>query len=128
MNEKELFFKEFNDGLHRLGRLMLIAAVALLVAVPFVVGAVNGVAPDLGGFLSGFAKVGMTTVILGAVLNVILDPIFIFTLNLGVRGAAIATIVSRFVDGKDWLQKKLAEKIDQLMHEAIDSVEIIEVK
>ena len=33
--------------------------------------------------------------VLGAITNIILDPIFIFTLNLGVRGAAIATIMSQ---------------------------------
>ena len=38
MNEKEKFFKEFNDGLHRIGRITLILAVALLVAIPFVIG------------------------------------------------------------------------------------------
>ena len=45
----------------------------------------------------GFARTGMLTIILGAVLNVILDPIFIFVLNMGVQGAAIATILSQAV-------------------------------
>ena len=45
----------------------------------------------------GFAKVGMITVVIGAIINIILDPILIFTLNLGVKGAAIATIFSQFV-------------------------------
>ena len=45
----------------------------------------------------GFGKTGMTTVILGAGLNIILDPIFIFVLNLGVSGAAIATVISQLV-------------------------------
>lgn len=43
----------------------------------------------------GFAKIGMKTVALGAVSNLILDPIFIFGLNLGVTGAALATILSQ---------------------------------
>ena len=43
----------------------------------------------------GFAKVGMKTVILGAVSNIILDPVFIFALKLGVKGAALATIISQ---------------------------------
>ena len=43
----------------------------------------------------GFAKKGMVSVMLGAVLNILLDPLFIFVLNLGVRGAAIATVVSQ---------------------------------
>ena len=45
----------------------------------------------------GFARMGMLTIVLGAVLNVILDPIFIFLLDMGVRGAALATIISQFV-------------------------------
>lgn len=43
----------------------------------------------------GFARKGMMAVILGAVLNIILDPIFIFALNMGVAGAALATVLSQ---------------------------------
>lgn len=43
----------------------------------------------------GFAKTGMLTVLIGAVCNIILDPIMIFVLNLGVSGAALATIISQ---------------------------------
>lgn len=43
----------------------------------------------------GFAKKGMQSVMLGAVLNIVLDPIFIFWLGMGVRGAAIATVLSQ---------------------------------
>ena len=43
----------------------------------------------------GFAKVGMKTVLTGAIANMILDPIFIFFLHMGVRGAALATILSQ---------------------------------
>lgn len=45
----------------------------------------------------GFAKTGMLSVLIGAVINIILDPIFIFVLNMGVRGAALATILSQAV-------------------------------
>ena len=45
----------------------------------------------------GFAKMGMLTVLIGAVCNIILDPIFIFLLHMGVRGAALATILSQGV-------------------------------
>lgn len=45
----------------------------------------------------GFAKVGMLAVVLGAVSNIILDPIFIFALGMGVEGAAIATVLSQMV-------------------------------
>ena len=43
----------------------------------------------------GFAKTGMMTVVIGAVLNIILDPIFIFALHMGVKGAALATVISQ---------------------------------
>lgn len=46
---------------------------------------------------SGHPLRAMNTLILGAVLNVLLDPLFIFTFNLGIRGAAYATVVSMFV-------------------------------
>ena len=43
----------------------------------------------------GFAKTGMLSVLIGAVANIILDPVFIFVFNMGVRGAALATILSQ---------------------------------
>ncbi len=45
----------------------------------------------------GFAKNGMLTVLIGAVLNIALDPVFIFALGMGVKGAALATILSQGV-------------------------------
>lgn len=45
----------------------------------------------------GSPKYAMTSMVLGAVLNTILDPIFIFILNMGVEGAAIATVFSQFI-------------------------------
>ena len=43
----------------------------------------------------GFAKIGMASVMLGAALNIVLDPLFIFVFDMGVRGAAIATVISQ---------------------------------
>ncbi len=43
----------------------------------------------------GFAKQGMISVLIGAISNIILDPVFIFAFNMGVRGAALATIISQ---------------------------------
>lgn len=45
----------------------------------------------------GFGKVGMATVLIGALLNLVLDPLFIFVFHMGVRGAAIATVISQGV-------------------------------
>lgn len=44
----------------------------------------------------GFSKVGMQSVLIGAILNIVLDPIFIFGFHMGVAGAAIATVISQF--------------------------------
>ena len=43
----------------------------------------------------GFGKTGMMTTLLGAVINLILDPIFIFGLNMGVQGAELATVIAQ---------------------------------
>lgn len=65
----------------------------------------------LNPFIScqGFAKTAMASVIIGAVANIILDPIFIFGLNLGVRGAAFATIISQGISAI-WIIRFLASK------------------
>lgn len=57
----------------------------------------------------GFGKMGMMTVLLGAVLNIILDPILIFGLGMGVRGAAIATVISQGVSAA-WVFRFLTGK------------------
>ncbi len=56
-------------------------------------------ATGLNSFISaqGFPKIGMLTTILGAVCNIALDPLFIFTLDMGVAGAAWATILSQIL-------------------------------
>ena len=54
----------------------------------------------------GFAKTSMLTVLVGAILNIVLDPIFIFGLNMGVKGAALATIISQGVSAL-WVMKFL---------------------
>lgn len=53
----------------------------------------------MNGFINsqGFGSVGMLTISIGALINLLLDPLFIFVLHLGVRGAAIATVVSQVV-------------------------------
>ncbi len=51
----------------------------------------------MNGFITaqGFARTGMLTVLLGAVCNIALDPVFIFGLHMGVQGAALATVLSQ---------------------------------
>ena len=57
----------------------------------------------------GFPKIGMLSVIIGAVVNIILDPIMIFGMDLGIRGAALATVISQFVSAV-WVMKFLLGK------------------
>lgn len=45
----------------------------------------------------GYSGIGMATTIIGAIANIILDPIFIFSLNMGVAGASLATVISQFL-------------------------------
>lgn len=45
--------------------------------------------------MQGYSVVGMWTVLIGAILNIVLDPVFIYVFNMGVKGAAIATVISQ---------------------------------
>ena len=54
----------------------------------------------------GFARISMLTTVIGAVINIVLDPIFIFVLKLGVAGAAIATVLSQAVSAV-WIMRFL---------------------
>lgn len=62
----------------------------------------------LNPFISaqGHAPIAMLTVVIGAVINIVLDPIFIFGLNMGVKGAALATVISQAVSSI-WIMRFL---------------------
>lgn len=94
MQENDKFFEEFNNGLHRIGRIMLISAVILLVAVPFIVGAMYGVMPDLKGFLSGFAKVGLIYI------PVAIVEFLVYTPMLGVGGSYLSFLTGNVTNMK----------------------------
>ncbi|HAG44355.1 MAG TPA: MATE family efflux transporter [Clostridium sp.] len=57
----------------------------------------------------GFGRMGMMTILLGAIVNIVLDPIFIFVFNMGVKAAAFATIISQFLSSL-WVLKFLTGK------------------
>ena len=61
----------------------------------------------------GFSTVSMGTVLIGAVINLVLDPVFIFGLNMGVEGAALATILAQTVSAL-WVLKFLTGKRTRL--------------
>ena len=76
----------------------------------------------------GFASVGMTTIFLGAVTNIVLDPVFIFVFHLGVQGAALATICSQILSAVfvvRFLTGKSREKLTCLMAEAAWNARLI---
>ena len=75
---------------------------ALLYAVPYLMIYLIGTLPSMiatgmNPFINaqGYSTIGMLSVAIGAVANIILDPVFIFAMSLGIRGAAIATILSQ---------------------------------
>ena len=75
---------------------------ALVYAYPYLMIYLVGTLPSMistgmNSFINaqGYATTGMTSVAIGAVANCILDPVFIFVFSLGIRGAAIATVISQ---------------------------------
>lgn len=94
IEEKEQFLQEFNAGLHRIGRITLVMAVILLVGIPFVIGAMNGVAPDGTGFLSGIAKVGIIYI------PVAIVEFLVYTPMLGVGGSYLSFITGNLTNMK----------------------------
>lgn len=73
------------------------------------------VSVGLNYFIStqGFSAVSMCTTLIGAVVNIVLDPIFIFTFDMGVKGAALATIIAQAVSAV-WVLRFLTGKKTQL--------------
>ncbi len=63
-----------------------------LIGTPF-----SMLATGMNGFINaqGYPRIGMLTTMIGAVMNLILDPLFIFVFHMGVQGAAMATIISQ---------------------------------
>lgn len=92
-------------------------------------------ATGMNGFINaqGFPKVGMLTTILGAALNLILDPLFIFVFHMGVSGAALATVISqaasavwvlRFLTGKKALLRLEQKNLKVRWKLAVDIVSL----
>ena len=94
MKDKQIFMEEFNNKLHRLGRITLVLSVVFLVALPFIFGAFFGVSPDMGGFLSGFAKVGVIYI------PVAIVEFLVYTPMLGVGGSYLSFITGNVTNMK----------------------------
>ena len=86
MDEQQKFFEEFNNGLHRIGRISMILMIAMLLAVPFCFGMVNGLGVDWKGFLAGIIKVGIIYYPTSIV------EFLIYTPMLGVGGSYLSFI------------------------------------
>ena len=94
MNEKEKFFEQFNNGLHRIGRMMMVLAVLLLVAVPFVIAAIYDASIDTKGFLAGFANVAVIYLPVAVVEFLVYAPM------LGVGGSYLSFITGNVTNMK----------------------------
>ncbi len=92
--EKEQFLEEFNDGLHRLGRFLMVTTIIILAAVPVVIGMMYGVTPDMVGFMAGFIKVAMVYI------PVSLVEFLIYTPMLGAGGSYISFITGNVTNMK----------------------------
>ena len=81
------------------GRIYVLGSIAVLIVM------------GMNSFITtqGFAKISMLTTVIGAVINIVLDPIFIFVFDMGVSGAALATVLSQAVSAL-WILKFLMGK------------------
>ena len=94
MNEKELFLKEFNESLHKIGKITSVAVIVLLLGFPFLASFISGEAISLQGFLAGFAKVGIIYI------PVAIVEFLVYTPMLGVGGSYLSFITGNVTNMK----------------------------
>ena len=92
--DREQFFTDFNNGLHKLGRFTMVSVILVLSAVPFVMGMCFGVQPDMDGFLAGYIKVAMIY------LPVSLVEFLVYAPMLGVGGSYLSFITGNVTNMK----------------------------
>jgi len=92
--EREQFLENFNNGLHRLGRFLLVAGIVILMIVPFAIGMMYGVTPDAAGFIAGFIKVAVVYI------PVSLVEFLVYTPMLGAGGSYISFITGNVTNMK----------------------------
>ena len=92
--DKEKFFEEFNNGLHRLGRSLLLIGLILLFAVPFAFGVISGSMPNIPAFLGGFANVAVVYIPVSIVEFLVYAPM------LGAGGSYLAFITGNVTNMK----------------------------
>lgn len=94
MNEKQQFFEDFNKGLHRLGRIMMVLTLILLIGVPFIIAIMNGVSVNGKGFLSGMLNIGLLYIGISIVEFLIYVPM------LGAGGSYLAFVTGNVTNMK----------------------------
>ena len=96
MNEKEKnqFLEQFNTGLHRMGRFLLVSGIIILSTIPFLIGMLYGVSPDMAAFLKGYATVAVVY------LPVSLVEFLVYAPMLGVGGSYISFITGNVTNMK----------------------------
>ena len=92
--EQQKFLENYNNSLHRIGKITLIISMIALIAIPFIIGFINGVMPDGKGFLTGFAKVGIIYIPVAIVEFLVYAPM------LGVGGSYLSFITGNVTNMK----------------------------
>ena len=94
VQDREKFFEDFNNGLHRLGRITLIVGIFVLLAVPFLFGVIVGVMPDMTAFLKGWINVAVVYFPVSVVEFLVYAPM------LGAGGSYLAFITGNVTNMK----------------------------
>lgn len=92
--EQEQFLENYSNGLHRIGRITLIISMVALIAIPFIIGFINGVMPDGKGFVTGLAKVGIIYIPVAIVEFLVYAPM------LGIGGSYLSFITGNVTNMK----------------------------
>lgn len=94
VQDREKFFEDFNNGLHRLGRFTLVAGIIVLMAVPFAFGVIVGVMPDMPAFIKGWINVAVVYFPVSVVEFLVYAPM------LGAGGSYLAFITGNVTNMK----------------------------
>lgn len=94
MNEKEMFFEEFNKGLHQIGRILMFLGIIVLTAVPFLIAGIYDTSIDGKGFLAGFINVAIIYIPVSIVEFLVYAPM------LGAGGSYISFITGNVTNMK----------------------------
>ena len=94
MKDKAQFYEQFNNSLHRLGRITMFSSMVIMTLVPFIMGAIFDVTPDMQAFLRGYAKVAVVY------LPVSLVEFLVYAPMLGSGGSYLSFITGNVTNMK----------------------------